>query len=82
MKKYLPDDKLAAKHQAFLDSEREEIGVKALDMAYKLKGSYAPEKTLNLNAHVDLTGNSKAQELAAKYEEELFALEDTQDEWN
>jgi len=49
MAKYLPDDKLAKKHQQFLNSEKEEIGVKALDMGYKLKGAYAPDRNINLN---------------------------------
>lgn len=40
---YLPDDKLLKKHQEFLDSESEHIGVKALDMAYKLKNKYGKD---------------------------------------
>lgn len=43
---------------------------KGLDMAYKLKGSYAPDKTINLNLEADIT-NPKARELAEKYENEL-----------
>lgn len=43
---------------------------KGLDMAYKLKGSYAPEKNVNLDINVDIT-NPNALELAKKYEEEL-----------
>lgn len=66
----LPDDLLAQKHLQFLNSEREEIGIKALDMSYKVKGHYAPEKSVNLNIEADVT-NPKAQELAKKYEEEL-----------
>lgn len=43
---------------------------KGLDMAYKLKGSYAAEKSINLNIDAEIT-NPKAVELAKKYEEEL-----------
>jgi hypothetical protein len=49
MAEHLPDDLLAKKHHEFLNSKREDIGVKALDMGYKLKGSYAPEKSQALN---------------------------------
>ena len=42
-----------------------------LDMAYKLKGDYAPEKRVNLNAKVDLSNNPNAEKIAKKYEEEL-----------
>lgn len=43
---------------------------KYLDSAYKLKGSYAPDKTININIEAEIT-NPKARELAKKYEEEL-----------
>jgi len=43
---------------------------KYLDTAHKIKGTYAPEKSINLNLDADIT-NEKARELAAKYEEEL-----------
>lgn len=45
----ISDDDLIQKHKQFLNSEREEIGIKALDMGYKLKGSYAAEKSININ---------------------------------
>lgn len=45
---------------------------KALDKAYKLKGSYAPEKRANVNMNIDVT-NQEAQDVADKYEEELKA---------
>lgn len=67
MDTYLPDEELAAKHRAFLNSEREEIGVKALDMAYKARGNYAPDKTLNLN--VEITNDRAIDELADRLEE-------------
>ncbi len=66
----ITDDELLLKHKEFLNSYREEIGIKALDMGYKLKGSYAPEKNLNLDINVDIT-NPKAVELAQEYEERL-----------
>lgn len=42
---------------------------KALDMSYKLKGYYAPEKTVNLN--VEVGTNKENLEIANRYEEEL-----------
>lgn len=41
---YLPDEKLVKKHVELLEDIKSEIQVKALDMAYKIKGSYSPEK--------------------------------------
>lgn len=49
----LPDNLLQEKHLQFLNSDREEIGIKALDLGYKLKGAYAPDKSLNLNVNLD-----------------------------
>ena len=43
---------------------------KYLDTAHKLKGTYAPEKTLNLDVNVDIT-DPKARELALEYEAKL-----------
>ena len=43
---------------------------KALDMAYKLKGSYAAEKSLNLNVDVEVS-NPEAHKLAEEYERKL-----------
>lgn len=42
----------------------------ALDMAYKLKGSYAPEKKMTLHGHVDAT-NPKTQAIVEKFNDEL-----------
>lgn len=42
----------------------------ALDMAYKLKGSYAPEKKAVVHAHIDAT-NPKTQAVVEKFNEEL-----------
>ena len=44
---------------------------KYLDTAYKIKGSYAPEKKVNLNANVEIKDNTEAQKLAEEYEEKL-----------
>jgi len=45
----------------------------ALDMAYKLKGSYAAEKQQNVNVNVEVTATSKElEDLRMKYEEELL----------
>ena len=72
MQKYLPDSKLVKKHNQFLNSEREEIGIKALDMSYKLKGSYAPEKSLNLNLEfVSEESLSKAKAFDEWYKKQL-----------
>lgn len=43
---------------------------KYLDSAYKLKGSYAAEKSINLNVQANIA-DPKSRELAMKYEEEL-----------
>jgi hypothetical protein len=43
MKTYIPDKQLALKHKQFLDSDKEEIGIKALDIGYKIKGYYPKE---------------------------------------
>lgn len=72
----LPDDLLATKHLALLNKidKEGEIDVQAvskgLDLAYKVKGSYAPDRSINLNVEAEIT-NPKARELAEKYEEEL-----------
>jgi phage terminase small subunit len=42
----------------------------ALDMLYKIKGIYAPEKSINLNVDLEIK-NPKAHELAQKYEQDL-----------
>lgn len=60
----LPDDLLSRKHLQFLNSEREEIGIKALDMGYKVKGFYAPEKSINLNLNGDIIPTEELEELA------------------
>lgn len=44
---------------------------KALDLAYKVKGSYAPEKSLALNVQVNLKNKQHVEELASKLLETL-----------
>ena len=72
VEQYLPDSLLAQKHNEFLNDEERTIGIKALDLAYKLKGSYAPDKSLNLNINADLKQDPKTREIGAKYEAELL----------
>lgn len=52
MDTHLPEDHLAERHRELLDSPKGETANKALDMAYKLKGSYAPDKSININAEL------------------------------
>ena len=72
----IPDELLEKKHLELLNKTDEDgnidtNAVKAgLDMGYKLKGAYAPEKSINLNVEANIT-DPKARELAEKYEEEL-----------
>lgn len=61
-----------------LTSEYEEVDSnaigKGLDMAYKIKGTYAPEKIQQTNVNINLTPQALA--VAKKYEEELNKIED------
>lgn len=67
MEEQIPDDLLAKKHRALLDKKDKEGEIdtnavgKALDMAYKLKGHNAPEKSITVN--ID-TVSPEALELA------------------
>lgn len=47
------------------------IRLKAADMTFKVHGSYAAERTVQMNVNLDVPVNPKAKELADKYEEEL-----------
>ena len=67
MNEYLPDSKLAEVHQKGLEAMRIHTShtepdtvvedwptrAKYLDMAYKVKGNYAPEKSTNVNINVE-----------------------------
>lgn len=79
MQKYLPDSLLAKRHHALLMKEDEygpdsKAVPKALDMAYKLKGSYAAEKTasVNLNLNADVKMDEATIRLKDEYEKKLF----------
>lgn len=72
MDKHLPDEKLAEKHNEFLNSDRQEIGIKALDMGYKLKGSYAPEKSINLDVKTSTEELAKFRDIRDEYEKKLL----------
>jgi phage terminase small subunit len=71
----IPDDLLVRKHLQLLNKtdEKGEIDVQAvkagLDMGYKVKGSYAPDKVVNLTITHEQTPEALA--LAEKYEQEL-----------
>lgn len=71
MEIHLPDDRLAKKHSQLLEDEKSEIQVKTLDMAYKLKGSYAPEKTVNVNLEGKIEMSPKEKELKEEYEAKI-----------
>lgn len=57
-----------ARHVYFW-SPNDKIRKDALDMGYKLKGHYAPEKKTILSAHVVM--DDRKRKIAEKYEEEL-----------
>jgi serine/threonine protein kinase HipA of HipAB toxin-antitoxin module len=46
--------------------------LKAADMTFKVHGSYAPDKSINLNVNADIKQDPKAQAIAQKYEAELL----------
>ena len=66
-------DEDSAKHVVteILTKGKEENRLKASDMIFKVQGSYAPEKKVNLNANLEIKENKEAQELAEEYEEKL-----------
>lgn len=87
MDKHLPDDVLAKVHREGLEAADEliidgqKVGSKPdyavrhkyLDSAYKLKGSYAAEKStsVNLNIKGDIKDFNELEAIRIKYEEEL-----------
>lgn len=70
MEQYLPDDLIAQKHRELLDASTiagtpDYTSIKSgVDMAYKLKGSYAPDKTVSVN--VELSVSDEDMSLAKK----------------
>lgn len=86
MGEQLPDEMLLKVHKEGLNASKQIVveGVpldieqpdyatrhKYLDTAYKLKGSYAPEKTVNLNVNAEIKVDPKTQAIADEYENKL-----------
>jgi hypothetical protein len=75
----IPDDLLVKKHLALLNKtdDKGEIDVsavsKGLDMGYKIKGSYAPDKSLNFNINQQNTPEvlDKAEAFTEWYKKHL-----------
>ncbi len=71
----LPDDLLNEKHIALLNAVDEKGQMdtqavsKGLDMGYKLKGAYAPEKSVNLNLNGDIVPTEELEALADQLNE-------------
>ncbi len=76
LEEHLPDSLITEKHRQLLTKTDAEGNIDvnavrpAIDMAYKLKGKYAPEKSVNLNMEAVIT-DPKAFELAKEYEQKL-----------
>lgn len=69
LEKYLPEDHLFTRHREFLDDDKEKtVAAKALDMAYKLKGSYAPEKK-EISGQMEMIASDELIALADKLDE-------------
>lgn len=67
------DENVTRQHLFLLNQHADlKTKAKAIDMHYKLKGSYAPEKSqsINLDVKIDAT-DPKAKALAEEYEEKL-----------
>ena len=74
LNRHLSEDFLANKHKYLLDGRRkEETQVRALDMAYKLRGSYAPteSKNLNVNVKADASKLEEYKDIRNQFEDEL-----------
>lgn len=73
----IPNELLAEKHLALLN-KGDDKGIdiqavsKGLDMAYKLKGSYAPEKSVNLNITHSTENRDKMTALAKEISKKLL----------
>lgn len=46
--------------------------LKAAEQVFKVTGSYAPERKINLNANIDIEKNKEANKLADEYEDKLL----------
>jgi len=72
------EDELASLHREKLYSEQDMVGLKALDMAYKVNGSYAPEKSVSLIANLDVENdNPKMKEFKKNTIEKLREIYET-----
>ena len=71
--KLVPDKKLTKKHNQLLEDVKSEIQIKALDLAYKVKGSYAPDKkqTVSLNLNAELKNSQESRDLVTEYEDKV-----------
>src|SRR4051794_31110861 len=65
---YLPDDRVLATHAGLLNALDGNVAARAVDMAYKLKGSYAPEKSVSLEVKGNVKDFAKVDQLRAEYE--------------
>lgn len=74
LKETITDDIARQKHREFLFSENQIVGLKALDMRYKVDGNYAPEKTetKSVNLNFDVKIDSKKARIKDKFEKELY----------
>lgn len=78
----IPDSLLIEKHTALLEKTDEDgsvhvAAVKAgLDMAYKLKGSYAPEKQVSFNADLSDFSEASSEQLLALIAEADYVEEE------
>ena len=70
------DRKLRNKHNSLLEDNKSEIQIKALDLAYKVKGHYAPEKkqSVNLNLNTELKNSKESKDLVEEYEDKLKGM--------
>ena len=66
---YLPQEKLARKHDQLLNSEKDETAIKALDLAYKVRGDYAPVQSMSVHVTVK---PSEHKVIADEYEAKLL----------
>lgn len=48
-----------------------DIALKALDLAYKLKGLYAPEQSQRINVNMDVKNNPAIDQITEEYEKRL-----------
>lgn len=64
MNEYLPDSLLMQRHRELLDKKEPMVVSKGLDMAYKVKGAYAPEKHINVNTSIESESPEALKQLA------------------